>query len=149
MDCLTLDILQKSIIQLSLNTTSILLDLVDNEQALINKLIYSGLFENEQYLNESIKYTRMLKPGNKYNSTACIETNNKVMLIKYIPFKFIKSILKSDLLDGYNTMYNVISDKDIFMTLISKNGNHIYIWKIQFSKTNIINIIDHSTYCFI
>jgi hypothetical protein len=44
MDCLTLDILQKSIIQLSLNTTSILLDLANNEQALINKLIYSGLF---------------------------------------------------------------------------------------------------------
>jgi hypothetical protein len=51
--------------------------------------------------------------------------------------------LKSDLLDGYNTLCNAIIDKDIFMTLISKNGNHIYIWKIQFSKTNMINIIEH------
>lgn len=150
MEYLTLDILQKPIIQISFSTSSVLLDLADNEQAIINKLIYSGLFEKEQYLNEHINYTHTLKPGNKYYSTTCIESNNKVMLIKYISVDLISLISKTDLLDGYKAMNDVIEDtKDISMLLVSKKEKQIHLWKLEFGKTNIINVTDHSVYCFV
>ena len=150
MNYLSLDVLRKPIIQISLDTSSILLDLADNEQAIINKLIYSGLFEKEQYLNERINYTHTLKPGNKYNSTTCIESNNKVMLIRYISFDLINLISKSYLLDGYNAMNHIIEDtKDISMLIVSKKENQIHLWKLEFGKTNVINVIDHSVCCFV
>ena len=47
-------------------------------------------------------------------------------------------------------MNDIIEDtKDISMLIVSKKENQIHLWKLEFGKTNIIDVIDHYVYCFL
>jgi hypothetical protein len=121
-----------------------------NEQAIINKLIYAGLFETSQYLNENINHIHTLKPGNKYNSTSCIESNNKIILIKYVDFSSIYRISMKELLNGYKSMFDVVKNtKDIITVIVSKIENQIHLWKIEFDESIKASVVDHSIYKFV
>ena len=152
MSYLELNYSTKPVSFITSDTQSSLLKIGKNEQSLINKLMYSGLFETENFLNEKIKFIHTLQKTNQFNSTACYESNNKVILIKYIPFNSINQIHTDAIYKGMENMRDIVGEmKDVNMLIITESmGNIIHIWTLDFANNEQqnIKIKDHFVYKF-
>jgi hypothetical protein len=148
-------------------TGSILLDIGDSECSLIDNLRYSGLFESDKYLNESIEYGSLLNGrhrcsfntkigdkevdilGSQYETDSCYESKNKILLIEAKGQHNMSSFNIRQLYYPYRTIYDLVNArnvcKEIICLFINKNkDNSIHIWKFEFTNplemTSIKNI---------
>lgn len=151
-------------IELKKDDESLLLNYGDSETSLIDNLRYSGVFEKKYYLNEKIKYGSLLGGrhrctfktkigdkeieicGSQFETDACYESENKIILIECKCKNNIESFNIRQLYYPYRTIYDMVGDKKEIITLfINKDKNNvIHIWKFKFEKplelTSIKNI---------
>jgi len=159
------------IIKIKKNTNSMLLTIGNSETSLIDNLRYSGLFEKKQYLKEPILFGSLLNGrhrcnfntqlenksieihGVQYETDACYESENKILLLEAKSINNIDSFNIRQLYYPYRTIYDVVKDKkEILSLFINKDSNNvIHIWKFIFTNpfvmTSIQNI-GYNTYIF-
>jgi hypothetical protein len=148
------------------NSDSLLLNIGDSESSLIDNLRYSGLFENEKYLNEPILFGSLLNgrhrcsfktkigtqeieiSGSQYEVDACFESKNKILLIECKCINDIKSFNIRQLYYPYRTIYDKVKGKKQIITLfINKDkNNHIHIWKFEFEVPLVMTSIKNTKY---
>jgi hypothetical protein len=142
------------IIEIKKNNESLLLNIGNSESSLIDNLRYSGLFENKKYLEEPILYGSLLGGrhrcsfktkigtqeieinGSQYETDACYESKNKILLIECKSINDISSFNIRQLYYPYRTIYdNTNGIKKIMTLFINKDkNNHIHIWKFEFEN---------------
>lgn len=142
------------------NTKSLLLNIGDSETSMLDNLRYSGLFEDEFYLGEQILFGPLLNgrhrcsfettisdkkisiEGVQYETDACYESENKVLLIecKSIPST---SFNIRQLYYPYRSIYDIVCDKkEIVSLFITKDKkNIIHIWKYIFENPLVMTSI--------
>jgi hypothetical protein len=145
------------------NDDSLLLNIGDSESSLIDNLRYSGLFEKSQYLGEKILFGSLLNgrhrcsfktkigskevniEGSQYETDACYESKNKILLIECKGVNNLSSFNIRQLYYPYRTIYDKLNGMKEIMTLfINKDKNNvIHIWIFEFENplvmTSIIN----------
>lgn len=154
------------------NKSSLLLNIGNSEISLINNLRYSGIFENKDYLNEKILFGPLLGgrhrcsfstlidnkiieiKNSQFETDACFESKNKILLIECKNKNNIDSFNTRQLYYPYRKIYDFIDNKkEIICLFINKDKyNTIHIWKLEFlnpfEMTSIKNI-DYKKYKFI
>jgi len=139
------------IIKLKKNNNSLLLKIGNSEMTNIDNLRYSGLFEQIDYLNETIIYGPVLNGrhrcsfttklnnkeikilGSQYETDSCFESENKILLIEGKSGNN-KSFNIRQLYYPYRAIYDNIKDKKQIIILyinVDKN-NIIHIWSFKF-----------------
>ena len=154
------------IIEIKQNDDSLLLSIGNSETSLIDNLRYSGLFEKILYLGEKILFGSLLngrhrcsfktKIGNKdidicgsqYETDACYESENKILLIEGKSVNNIDSLNIRQLYYPYRTIFDKVGNKKEIITLfINKDkNNHIHIWKFQFDNPLELTSIKNTAY---
>ena len=149
------------IIEINKNDDSVLLNIGNSETSLIDNLRYSGLFEKKQYLGEPILYGSLLngrhrctfetKIGNKtisicgaqFETDACYESKNKILLIEGKSVNDVKSFNIRQLYYPYRTIYDVVKDKKEIISLFINRDKKgiIHIWKFQFENPLVMTSI--------
>lgn len=157
---------KKKIIEINKNDASLLLNIGNSETSLIDNLRYSGLFEKKQYLDEKILFGSLLngrhrcsfktKIGNKdidisgsqYETDACYESENKILLIECKSVNNINSFNIRQLYYPFRTIFDNVGDKKEIITLfINKDkNNHIHIWKFIFDNPLELTSIKNTDY---
>ena len=159
------------LIEIKKNDNSLLLNIGNSESSLIDNLRYSGLFEKKQYLDENIIFGPLLNGrhrcsfgttignktieicGSQYETDACYESQNKILLIECKTINLIESFNIRQLYYPYRTIYDKLKGKKEIITLfINKdNKDKIHIWKFIFDNplemTSIKNTI-YNVYIF-
>lgn len=149
------------------NADSLLLNIGNSESSLIDNLRYSGLFEKSQYLGEKILFGSLLNgrhrcsfktkigskevniEGSQFETDACYESKNKILLIECKGVNNLSSFNIRQLYYPYRTIYDKVNgEKEIMTLFINKDKNNvIHIWKFEFENplvmTSIINIGYH------
>ena len=151
---LTLEYPKVKINEIEKNDNSLLLNIGNSESSLIDNLRYSGLFEKSKYLGEKILFGPLLngrhrcsfktKIGNKeieisgsqFETDACYESENKILLIECKGVNYLSSFNIRQLYYPYRTIYDTIEGKKEIITLfINKDKNNIiHIWKFEFEN---------------
>lgn len=148
------------------NDDSLLLNIGNSESSLIDNLRYSGLFETSQYLGEKILFGSLLngrhrcsfktKIGNKevdiigsqYETDACYESKNKILLIECKGINNLSSFNIRQLYYPYRTIYDKVNGiKEIMTLFINKDKNNIiHIWKFKFENPLVMTSIKNNGY---
>ncbi len=158
---------KSKILEINKNDDSLLLSIGNSESSLIDNLRYAGLFEKKQYLGEKIKYGPLLGgrhrcsfstkigekqvdiSGSQYETDACFESENKILLIECKGVNKLKSFNIRQLYYPFRCIYDVVKDKKEIITIfINKDkDDNIHIWKFEFENplelTSIKNIGYH------
>lgn len=148
------------------NDNSLLLNIGNSESSLIDNLRYSGLFEKSKYLGEKILYGPLLngrhrcsfktKIGNKeveicgsqYETDACYESENKILLIECKGVNNLSSFNVRQLYYPYRTIYDKLQGmKEIITLFVNKDKNNIiHIWKFEFENPLVMTSIKNIGY---
>lgn len=148
------------------NNKSLLLNIGNSESSLIDNLRYSGLFEKSEYLGEKILYGPLLNgrhrcsfktkigndeveiSGTQYETDACYESENKILLIECKGVNNLSSFNIRQLYYPYRTIYDMLQGKKEIITLfINKDKNNIiHIWKFEFENPLIFTSIKNIGY---
>ena len=165
---------KKKITYLENDTSSVLLNVGKGETSIINKLIFSKLFENDEYLGEKITHINPLSGRHytcsfqikledkkidicsvQYEIDTTLESKNKIILIECKnTSKKIKAFNIRQLYFPYRQIYENIKNKEkkeIIPLYIHNIGDKIYIWKFKFEdykKINSIKCISYNIYKF-
>jgi hypothetical protein len=157
-------------LEIERNTKSSVLNIGNSETSVIDNLRYSGLFENEEFLNEKILYGPLLNGrhrctfetqigeniyqirGVQYETDSCYESENKILLIEG-KSGHPNSFNIRQLYFPYRTIYDAIKgSKEIIPLFISKDKKDIiHIWKYTFENPLImtsIKLISYFSYKF-
>lgn len=148
------------------NANSLLLNIGNSESSLIDNLRYSGLFEKSQYLGEKILFGSLLNgkhrcsfttkigtkevdiKGSQYETDACYESKNKILLIECKGVNNLSSFNIRQLYYPYRTIYDkVYCTKEIKTLFINKDKNNIiHIWKFEFENPQVMSSIINTGY---
>ena len=148
------------------NVDSLLLNIGNSESSLIDNLRYSGLFEKSQYLGEKILFGSLLNgrhrssfktkigtkevdvEGSQYETDACYESKNKILLIECKGVNKLSSFNIRQLYYPYRTIYDKVNGvKEIITLFINKDKNNvIHIWKFEFENPLIMTSIKNTVY---
>lgn len=148
------------------NEDSLLLNIGNSESSLIDNLRYSGLFETSQYLDEKILFGSLLNgrhrcsfktkigtkevdiEGSQYETDACYESKNKILLIECKGINNLSSFNIRQLYYPYRTIYDKVNGvKEIITLFINKDKNNIiHIWKFEFENPLIMSSIKNTGY---
>jgi hypothetical protein len=146
-----------------------LLKLGNSESTLLDNLKYSGVFERENYLNEQILFGSLLSgrhrcsfktklgnteitiKGSQYETDACYESKNKILLIECKNKLQLNSFNIRQIYYPYRSIYDLINNKkEIIPLIINKDKNDfIHIWKFKFDNSlemSSIKNIDYKKY---
>ena len=148
------------------NDDSLLLNIGNSESSLIDNLRYSGLFEKSQYLDEKILFGSLLNgrhrcsfktkigtkevdiEGSQYETDACYESKNKILLIECKGVNNLSSFNIRQLYYPYRTIYDKVNGiKEIMTLFINKDKNNIiHIWKFEFENPLVMTSIKNTGY---
>lgn len=148
------------------NDDSLLLNIGNSESSLIDNLRYSGLFEKSQYLGEKILFGSLLNgrhrcsfktkigtkevdiEGSQYETDACYESKNKILLIECKGVNNLSSFNIRQLYYPYRTIYDKVNGmKEIITLFINKDKNNvIHIWKFEFENPIVMTSIKNTGY---
>jgi len=148
------------------NEDSLLLNIGNSESSLIDNLRYSGLFETSQYFDEKILFGSLLNgrhrcsfktkigtkevdiEGSQYETDACYESKNKILLIECKGVNNLSSFNIRQLYFPYRTIYDKVNGmKEIITLFINKDKNNvIHIWKFEFENPLIMTSIKNTGY---
>lgn len=148
------------------NDYSLVLNIGNSESSLIDNLRYSGLFEKSQYLDEKILFGSLLNGrhrcsfktiigikeveiiGSQYETDACYESKNKILLIECKEVNNLSSFNIRQLYYPYRTIYDKVNGiKEIITLFINKDKNNIiHIWKFEFEKPQVMTSIKNTGY---
>ena len=154
------------------NNNSLILNIGNSESSLLDNLRYSGVFETEDFLNEPILFGPLLSgrhrcsfnttigtkevsvDGSQYETDACYESENKVLLIECKAKNKMESFNIRQLYYPYKAIYDkVVNKKQIIPLFINKNKDDtIHVWKFQFMNPNVLTSlqqIDYKVYKFV
>lgn len=154
------------------NNNSLILNIGNSESSLLDNLRYSGVFETEDFLNEPILFGPLLSgrhrcsfnttigtkevsvDGSQYETDACYESENKVLLIECKAKNKMESFNIRQLYYPYKAIYDkVVDKKQIIPLFINKNKDDtIHVWKFQFMNPNVLTSlqqIDYKVYKFV
>lgn len=154
------------VIELNKNNDSLLLSLGNSESSLIDNLRYTGLFEKKQYLDEKILYGPLLNGrhrctfktkidtkdieiiGSQYETDACYESENKIIIIECKNVNSLKSFNLRQLYYPYRSIYDIVKDKkEIILLFINKDKQCIiHIWKFIFENPLVMTSIKNIGY---
>jgi hypothetical protein len=150
------------IIEIQKDKTSLILNIGHGEITMLDNLRYSKVFERPEILGEPILYGPLLGgrhrcnfkmyidqkkiqiKGSQFETDACYESKNKVLLIESKCSNKCTSFNIRQLYYPYRTIYDVIQDKkeiiSIFINCDKKNIIHIfkYIWKNPMEFNSIL-----------
>lgn len=162
----TLEYPKVKINEIKKNDDSLLLNIGNSESSLIDNLRYSGLFEKSQYLGEKILFGSLLNgrhrcsfktkigtkevdiEGSQYETDACYESKNKILLIECKGVNNLSSFNIRQLYYPYRTIYDKVNGMKKIMTLfINKDKNNvIHIWKFEFENPLVMTSIKNTGY---
>lgn len=148
------------------NEDSLLLNIGNSESSLIDNLRYSGLFEKSQYLDQKILFGSLLNgrhrcsfktkigtkevdiEGPQYETDACYESKNKILLIECKGANNLSSFNIRQLYFPYRTIYDKVNGvKEIMSLFINKDKNNIiHIWKFEFENPLVMTSIKNIGY---
>ena len=147
------------------NSFSQILNFGNSETSMLDNLRYSGLFEEEDFLNEPILFGSLLNgrhrcsfntilnglkiniEGTQFETDGCYESENKILLIELKNGKDIKSFNIRQLYFPYRYLYDKIKNKKIISLFISKDKNNIiHIFKMDWKHPKIMDSIYQVNY---
>ena len=154
------------------NNNSLILNIGNSESSLLDNLRYSGVFETADFLDEPILFGPLLSgrhrcsfnttigtkevsvDGSQYETDACYESENKVLLIECKAKNKMESFNIRQLYYPYKAIYDkVVDKKQIIPLFINKNKDDtIHVWKFQFMNPNVftsLQQIDYKIYKFV
>lgn len=151
---------------LSRNCDSLILNIGNSESSLLDNLRHSGIFETADFLGEPILFGPLLSgrhrcsfdtkigskeisvEGSQYETDACYESQNKVLLIECKAKHKMESFNIRQLYYPYKAIYDkVAGKKQIIPLFINKNkDNTIHIWKFQFADPNVLTSLEETDY---
>ncbi len=141
----------------------------NSESSLLDILRYSGIFEENIYLGEKILYGPWLSGrhrctfntkigdkiidiyGSQFETDACFESENKILLVECKTLNSISSFNIRQLYYPYRTIHDIFNgSKQIITLFINKDKNNfIHIWKFDFINPMVlssIKLIDYKKY---
>jgi hypothetical protein len=145
---------------------SLILNIGNSESSLLDNLRYSGIFETDDFLGEPILFGPLLSgrhrcsfhtkigtkeisiEGSQYETDACYESQNKVLLIECKSKNKMESFNIRQLYYPYKVIFDkVAGKKQIIPLFINKNkDNTIHIWKFQFADANVMTSLEQIDY---
>jgi uncharacterized protein DUF6997/uncharacterized protein DUF6996 len=154
------------------DNNSLVLSIGNSESSLIDNLRYSKIFEQDEILGEKILYESLLQGrhrcnfdtfikdnkisinGTQYETDACYESDNKILIIEAKCITKCSNFNIRQLYFPYRTIYDKIHNKkEIISIFINKDTNDIiHIWKFKFTdykKFDSIRCMGYFKYKFL
>lgn len=161
-----LDYTPVEIVNVTVDTTSLLLSIGDSESSLIDRLRYSGVFERYEFLNEPITHGSLLNgrhrcsfdmqlgemnyaiKGVQYEVDSCFESANKILVIecKNTNSQFDSFNIRQLYFPYREILEKTKGKKEIICLFIHNCMNVVHIWKYWFeipTKMDSISLLGH------